>query len=151
METLLEKCKPSVTVAELSGELAKDIFVKTFQDGSYIVIDRAVNQHKARTLVINANGEKRIVELPCFGVITDSDSDTAFKLPQGNAINIGNVSVKFNAPRVKRLNMLSAAAARLRLQRTKRFICSSMQELIPRRHRFISTASLLKHRLQPTT
>lgn len=115
METLLEKCKPSVTVAELSGESAKDIFVKTFQDGSYIVIDRAVNQHKARTLVINANGEKRIVELPCFGVITDSDSDTAFKLPQGNAINIGNVSVKFNAPRVKRLNMLSGGGCTIKV------------------------------------
>lgn len=84
--------KRSITVTEESGELAKNILVKSYADGSYLIIDRSNKPNPKRKLVLNNNGKKKTFTLYSFGVFTDK---TETNIVTGEKLDIKNPLIRF--------------------------------------------------------
>lgn len=63
-----QKLTRDVTVTEMSGALAKDVFVRTYTDGSFIVINRHDGFGSERNLILEKDGERKIFRLYDYGV-----------------------------------------------------------------------------------
>ncbi len=63
-----DKLTREITVTEKSGVLARDVFVRTYTDGSFIVINRSDKNGSERDLVLHKDGKKTIFHLYDFGV-----------------------------------------------------------------------------------
>ena len=62
------KLTREITVTEKSGVLARDVFVRTYTDGSFIVINRSDKNGSERDLVLHKDGKKTVFHLYDFGV-----------------------------------------------------------------------------------
>lgn len=87
------KLTRNITVTEMSGVLADDVFVKEFTDGSYMIINRSDNVGTARDVIVNVNNEKRIVRLLDYGVYTGEEQ---IKVNNYKQIIAENVRVDLN-------------------------------------------------------
>ena len=98
MNSLSEIARP-VSVLNKDGSLADSVFVRSYTDGSYIVIDTRIEPDIATRSLILRVGEKDIlIELPAAGVITG----TSVQIDIENCISVENMRVRYDAPAVKR-------------------------------------------------
>lgn len=102
-----------VQVFEKDGTLAKDLLVRTYTDGSYIVVEKSIEpKTQPRLLVLHQNGTDREIQLPAAGVITDKTP--CFKA-FGNHLRVENISVRYDTPNVFRADNFFAKECKFKL------------------------------------
>ena len=85
------KFKRDITVRERSGVLADDVFVRTYEDGSFIIINRSDENGSERDLILEKDGEKTFFHLYDFGVyLGEAQEKVSGKeiIPENVTVNI---------------------------------------------------------------
>lgn len=96
-----DKLTREITVTEKSGVLARDVFVRTYTDGSFIVINRSDKNGSERDLVLHKDGKKTVFHLYDFGVYCGEEQPALCKCEE---LIAENVKVDLNGTkRFKRL------------------------------------------------
>lgn len=88
-----DKFRRRVTVKEMSGVLADDVFVREFTDGTYVVLNRANTVGTARNVIVEVDGKEKIVQLLDYGVYTGEDP---IKFSTERELIAKNVEVSLN-------------------------------------------------------
>ncbi len=95
-----------VTVTEMSGELARDVFVRTYTDGSFIVINRYDGFGSERNLILEKDGERKIFRLYDYGVYCGEEQENICTCRE---ILPENLRVDFNGfSRYTRLDLMQS-------------------------------------------
>ncbi len=82
------KLSRDITVTEKSGVLAHDVFVRTYTDGSFMVINRSDENGSERDLVLHKDGKKTIFHLYDFGVYYGEEQEEICKCEELLAENV---------------------------------------------------------------
>lgn len=68
---ILPLVKRPVYVTDPDGAEVTDLLVRTYRDGSYLLVDRSMALHGERELLLHREGRATAIRMPASGVLTD--------------------------------------------------------------------------------
>ncbi len=105
-----DKLDRDITVTEMSGALARDVFVRSYEDGSFLVINRCDTFGSERNLILNKDGERKIFRMYDYGVYHGEEQESLCLCEE---ILPENLKLDFNGfPQYTRINLMDSQSFR---------------------------------------
>ena len=103
---LLPLVRRPVYVTGPDGRTVTDLLMRTYRDGSYILVDRSVDFHAERDLLLHRDGGTVSIRMPGVGVL----ADRAVPPPVGRPIPIHDLTAVFPTDNVLRAAFFASSA-----------------------------------------